>query len=142
MVEIIVYPDVLAAGTTFLRAQLDIRDDPFAQDVTVASYLPDTARTTPLVWMRRVGGFTTGRATDRARCDVHVYHDDEAQAHDLTQLVRGLLLAWPYLDGMVAKGATEFSGPGPVPDDLWPDAFRWYFTVEFTLRGHAAGVPS
>lgn len=141
MTEIIVYPDVLAAALTYLRAQFAIRDDLFAQDVTLRSYIPDD-RETPLVWMRRVGGFTTGRATDRARCDVHVYHDDEAQAHDLTQLTRGLLLAWPYIDGTVAKGAFEFSGPGPVEDPLWPDAFRWYFTVEFVLRGHAAGIPS
>jgi hypothetical protein len=142
MTEIIIYPDVLQHALEYLRDQFAIRDDSYADGVTVKSYIPDTGRTLPLIWMRRVGGFTTGRATDRARCDVHVYHEDEAQAHDLTQLTRGLLLAWPYIDGTVAKGAFEFSGPGPVPDDLWPDAARWYFTVEFVLRGHAAGVPS
>jgi len=142
VVEIIVYPDVLQAGLTFLRAQLAIRGDSFAQGVTAGSYIPDTGRTLPFVWMKRVGGFTTGRATDRARMDLHIYHEDEGQAHDLTQLVRGIMLAWPYLDSTVAKGSAEFSGPGPVADPLWPDASRWYFTVEIVLRGHAAGVPS
>jgi hypothetical protein len=142
MVEIIVYPDVLAEGLDYLRDQFAIRDDAFADGLTLGSYIPDTRPALPFIWLRRVGGFKTGRATDRARLDCHVYHQDEAQAHDLTQLTRGLILAWPYIDGTVAKGASEFSGPGPVPDDLWPEAARWYFTVEITLRGHAAGVPS
>jgi hypothetical protein len=142
MPQILVYPDVLAEALDFLRPQLEIRADSFADGVTLGSYIPDTLPALPFVWLRRVGGFKTGRATDRARLDVFVYHEDDAQAHDLTQLVRGLLLAWPDFDSTVAKGASEFSGPGPVQDELWPNAFRWYFTVEIVLRGHAAGVPS
>lgn len=142
MTQIIVYPDVLAESLTYLRAQLDIRADPFVTGYTAGSYIPDTGKATPYIWLRPVGGFRTGRATDRARLDIHVYHDTHEQSHDLTQLVRGLLLAWPEIDSTVAKGAAEFTGPGPVTDELWPGAVRWYFTVEITLRGHAAGVPS
>ena len=138
MAEIIVYPDVLAGALTFLRTQLALRSEPFTDGVTCGNYLPSPHPDLPFIWGRRTGGFQTGRATDRARCDWHVYHEDEAQAHDLTQLVRGLLLAWPFIDSSIAKGASEFSGPGPVQDDLWPDAVRFYFTVEFALRGSAA----
>lgn len=141
MAQILVYPDLLAEALDFLRPQLDARSDTFTAGVTLGSFIPDD-KPLPFVWLRRVGGFKTGRATDRARLDVHVYHYDEERSHDLTQLVRGLLLAWPEFDSTVAKGSSEFSGPGPVPDELWPDAVRWYFTVEVTLRGHAAGVPS
>ncbi len=138
MAQVIIYPDVLSAALTYLRTQFALRAEPYADGVTTGSYLPDPRPDLPFVWARRVGGFTTGRATDRARMDFHVYHEDEAQAHDLTQLVRGLVLAWPAIDSHVAKGAAEFSGPGPVPDPLWPEAFRFYFTTEFVLRGLVA----
>jgi hypothetical protein len=138
MPQVIVYPDVLDGALDFLRVQLALRAEPYAAGVTTGSYLPNPEPDLPFIWMRRVGGFTTGRATDRARLDVHVYHEDEAQTHDLTQLVRGLLLAWPEFDSSIAKGAREFSGPGPVPDDLWPAAVRFYFTVEIYLRGLVA----
>lgn len=138
MPQVLVYPDVLQAALTFLRAQLALRAEPYTDNVTTGSYLPDPRPDLPFIWSRRVGGFTTGRATDRARLDFHVYHEDEAQTHDLTQLVRGLLLAWPEFDSSVAKAVREFSGPGPVVDDLWPDAVRFYFTVEINLRGLVA----
>lgn len=141
MVEVIIYPDLLAAELDFLRDQLDQRDEDYAQNVGTGSYIPDV-KVLPFVWSRRVGGFTTGRATDRARMDFHVYHVDEYRAQALTQLVRGLLLAWPGIDSSICKGAAEFSGPGPVPDPLWPDASRFYFTIEFVLRGHAAAPPT
>jgi hypothetical protein len=138
VVQVIIYPDVLQAALTHLRAQFALRAEPYTDDVTTGSYLPSPRPDLPFVWGRRVGGFTTGRATDRARMDVHVYHEDEAQAHDLTQLTRGLLLAWPEIDSSVAKNVAEFSGPGPVVDPLWPEAFRFYFTVEIVLRGLVA----
>jgi hypothetical protein len=137
--QIILYPDVLQAALTFLRAKLALRAEAYVTGVTCGNYVPNADdRSLPFVWARRVGGFQTGRATDRARLDVHVYHEDEAQAHDLTQMVRGLLLAWPEFDSSTAKGVSEFSGPGPVPDPLWPDASRFYFTVEVNLRGTPA----
>jgi hypothetical protein len=135
MSEIIIYPDVLDAGMTFLRAQLALRAEGYVTGTTVGSYLPNPHPDLPFVWMRRVGGFTTGRAVDRARLDVHVYHENEYEAHQLTQMTRGILLAWPFLDSSVAKAASEFSGPGPVLDPLWPDAARFFFTVEINLRG-------
>lgn len=141
MAQIIVYPDVTAEALDFLRPQFAVRGDTFADDVTLGSFLPES-RPLPFIWIRPVGGFRTGRSTDKTRLDIHVYHYDDARAHDLTQLTRGLLLAWPEIDSTVCKGASEFSGPGPVHDDLWPAAARWYFTVEINLRGHAAGVPS
>lgn len=134
-VQILIYPDVLHAALTFLRSQLALRADSYVTGVTAGSFLPSPRPDLPFIWARRVGGFTTGRATDRARLDVHVYHEDEYRAHQLTQLVRGMLLAWPAIDSSVAKGADEFSGPGPVADPLWPEASRFYFTVEITLRG-------
>jgi hypothetical protein len=136
--EIIVYPDVLREALLFLRAQFALRAESYADDLTLGSQLPSPRPDLPFIWMRRVGGFTTGRATDRARLDVHVYHRDEFRAYQLTQLARGILLAWPFIDSTVCKGAFEFSGPGPVPDDMWPEAFRFYFTVEIVLRGSAA----
>lgn len=137
-VAYIVYPDVLQAGLAFLRARLALRADAYVTGVTCGSYLPSPHPVAPFVWMKRVGGFTTGRATDRARLDYHVYHRTEFESYELTQLVRGVLLAWPQIDSSICKGAAEFSGPGPVADPLWSEAFRFYGTVEVTLRGHAA----
>lgn len=138
MAEILIYPDVLQAGLTFLRTQLALRTEDYALGATAGSYLPSPKPALPFVWSRRVGGFTTGRATDRARMDFHVYHHNEYRANALTQLVRGIMLAWPYIDSTVCKGADEFSGPGPADDPLWPEAVRFYFTVEFALRASAA----
>lgn len=136
---VLVYPDAVQFALTFLRAELPkpkYAALPYAAGVTVGSRLPDQ-RTLPFVWCRRVGGFLSGSGIDKARLDLHVYHHDEKRAHDLTQLVRGLLIAMPGIDSTVFKGAREFTGPGPVPDDLWPAAFRFYFTVELTLRATA-----
>lgn len=129
---------MLQAGLAFLRTQFALRSESYTTGVTLGSHLPSPRPALPFIWMRRVGGFATGRATDRARMDVHVYHVSEYKANQLTQLTRGLLLAWPFIDSSVAKGASEFSGPGPVPDPLWPEATRFYFTVEINLRGSAA----
>lgn len=138
MAQVIIYPDVMQAAIFYLREQFALRLESYAAGVTVGHTIPTPRPELPFVWVRRVGGFTTGRATDRARMDVHVYHESEFKAHALTQLTRGLLLAWPEIDSSVAKGADEFSGPGPVVDPLWPEADRWFFTVEVVLRGLVA----
>ncbi len=125
------YPDAVGEALRFLRSR------PELAAVSVASRIPDTGRSLPFVWCRRVGGFLTGRNIEGARIDLHVYHRSEKQAHDLTQTVRSLLIAWPLYDSTYVKAAREFSGPGPVPDPLWPEASRFYFTVELTLRGYS-----
>ncbi|WP_326806645.1 hypothetical protein OHB04_02315 [Streptomyces sp. NBC_01775] len=85
---LVVFPDVEAAVTGYLRQQLDI-------GVTVGTEWPeDLAENLPVVAVSRGGGATYARLVlDEPTLDIDVLATDKAAAHDLAQQVRGHIFA-------------------------------------------------
>lgn len=85
---LVVFPDVEAAVTAYLRGLLD-------PDTTVGTEWPESlAENLPVVAVSRGGGATYTRLVlDDVTLDIDVLADDKATAHDLAQQVRGLLFA-------------------------------------------------
>lgn len=133
-VPLVVYGDPLLETLTFLRARLPARTESYVQGITMGMRIPERGKTLPYLLVRRVGGFLSGSGIDKARIDLHCYHDGEFRAQQLAQIVRGLVMQMPSTRTVAVYGAREFSGPGPAPDPFWPEATRYYFTVELTMR--------
>lgn len=137
--QLILYPDAEQTVVKYLRAQLGVRAESYAQKVSVGTRMP-TAVPGRYVLIRRAGGTNVGVVVDAPRLDVMVWHDDDFQRVALAQLARGILLATV---GQVANGVpvyrvTEFVGPINMPDPANEDRTVTMFTVEMRLRGAAA----
>lgn len=85
---LVVFPDVEAAVTGYLRQQLDL-------GVTVGTEWPeDLAQHLPVVAVSRGGGATYTRLVlDEPTLDIDVLAANKAAAHDLAQQVRGHIFA-------------------------------------------------
>lgn len=132
--EVIVFPDATALVISYLRAELSARGD----SADVGSRIPHP-NTTDLVRVFRTGGTSTLHVTDQAQLTIETYADRAERAHDLAQLVRGLLHALPgtVQFGVAFYGVVEFSGPQEFPDPV-SNKPRVTFTVQISVRGAAA----
>lgn len=124
----VVFPDVELWATTWLRAALTGRAEPYTQGVLVGVVLPTTRRPR-MVMVRRDGGPRLDVAREAARLGVNVWGATEQEASDLARLVAALLWAAP--DGNPVCKATQLAGPSPVADSQ-P---RRYMTFELVVRG-------
>lgn len=131
---VIVFPDAEQISIDYLRAELDAR----LNDTHVGNRIPDP-RPAALVQCRRLGGPRRNLVADNPQIGVECWADTEAEAHDLAQLCRGLLLAMPghTVDGVAVYRVDEFAGPVNLPDPLSTQP-RYTFTVQISLRGAAA----
>lgn len=133
MPEVIVFPDVEDALVTYLTAELAARGDTASVHVRVPNPRPDR-----FVRVPRVGGARANLVTDNATIGVECWAVRGKQAHDLAQMVRGLIFA---LKGQTAAGVrfynvTEFAGPAELPDPT-SNQSRYVFTVAVEARGAA-----
>lgn len=133
MPEVIIYPDVALTVVTYLRAELADRAD----TATVGTRIPDV-RPDRMVRVERVGGVRTNLITDSALVTVESWAASEADAAELGQLVRALILAAEGTTqaGVVIYKVTEVGGLQHLPD---PDTEheRYSFTTQIGLRGTA-----
>lgn len=128
--ELILFPDVEAWLTAHLRDGLAARTEAYCADVHVGIDEPNP-RPARSVVVRRVGGFRLDRVRELARMGVNVWAATEADAADLTSMVRALVAACP--DGLPVVKAAEQSA-NDVPD---AQPHR-YVVVDLTVRGSAA----
>lgn len=123
----VVFPDIELWATTWLRAALLERAEPYAQNVLVGVVLPTTRRDR-MVMVRRDGGARLDVARDAPRMGVNVWGRTEQEASDLARLVAALL--WSAPDGDPVCKATQMSGPSPVTD-VQPRRFMSYEFVTY-----------
>jgi hypothetical protein len=132
--EVIVFPDTEALLVDHLKAELGARG---RADVVVAVTMP-AHRPTRCVLVPRVGGARRGLVVDAATIGVECWGASETDAHDLAQLVRGLLAALPgrLLDGTPVYRVEELGGPTNLPDPVSGQA-RYTLTAAVHVRGRA-----
>jgi hypothetical protein len=133
MTEVIVFPDIELLVIDYLRSELADRDIV----ARVLSRIP-APETGTVVRVFRTGGISTLRVTDSAQMTFEVYADRTETAHDVAQLVRGLVhaLTGTTQSGVAFYGVIEFTGPQEFPDPL-TDRPRWTFTTQVSVRGTA-----
>lgn len=135
--EIITFPDLEAAVVDYLTGELAA----FGDDATVDNTVPNP-RPARLVRVNRTGGARTGLVLEDAQLTVDCWDVRADLAHDLAQLVRGLLAAMPgRYPQTVTYRVHELGGPNnqPDPDTASP---RYTLTVLITTRGTAIAEPS
>lgn len=125
---VVIFPDTELLVTTFLRAALTTRAEPYAAGVKVGVTVPNP-RPVRFVQIRRDGGPRLDVVREAARIGVNVWAATEQDASDLARLARALL--WSAPDGSPICKVIELMGPSPVADD----SPRRYMTFELTIRG-------
>lgn len=126
---LVIFDDVEMLVTTYVRAALALRVEPYTTGVKVGVTVPNP-RPTRLVTVRRDGGPRLDVVRESARIGVNVWAGTEQDASDLARLVRALLWAMP--DGKPVTKVTELSGPSPVAED---SGARRYLTFELLVKG-------
>lgn len=133
----ILFGDARAAVIARLSAALATRTESYAVGVHVAGRLPNPAPT-PFVYVVSDGvpGNVGHEVQQLVTVRVSVWAATDADAHDLAQLCRALLVADP-VPGLAA--CRPLTGPFPTvdPDSGHPLA---YFTVQAVVQG--ARVPA
>jgi len=124
------FPDVELWATTYLRAALAARPEPYAAGVKVGVAVPAT-RSDRMVQVRRDGGPRLDATREAARLGVNVWGKTEQEVTDLARLVRALLGGGA--DGAPVCRVHELSGPSPVADESGQP--RRFMTFELVVRG-------
>ena len=137
MAEVIVFPDCTALVIGYLRTELAAR----FPTATVGSRIP-SPNPGDFVRIFRTGGVQQLLVTDQVQLTVEAYADqdgDDERAHDLAQIVRGLLHALPgtMQSGVPFYGVTELSGPQNLPDPV-TNKPRFTQSLHVSVRGAAA----
>ena len=133
MPELVIFPDAEAWVCSYLGAQLQARTEPYTADVYVSNEVP-SKRQGRMVIVRRDGGARLDVAREIARMGIRVFAPSDAEASDLTQMVRALLAA-SVGQGPVRR-YVEIAGPSRLLEES-RHPLR-YFTAELTIRGSAA----
>lgn len=128
MRDVVTFRDATAAILTFLRDQLDV---PTAGAVPTDRKIGDG----PLLVGRRVGG-VSDLVVDHATEIVEAWHDTDAEAHDLAQDARALLLAlWgDVIGGVLVYRVAELAGPA-ADQDPYQRSPRYTATYVVDTRG-------
>lgn len=134
MPEVIVFPDVEDLLVTYLSTELAARGDTATVHTVVPADRPDR-----FVLVPRVGGTRANLVVDNATIGIEAWASTDQQAHDLCQLVRGLVHALPgrVVDGVTFYRTGEFAGPTNLPDPVSRQS-RCIFTPTVSCRGTAA----
>lgn len=135
MTEVIVFPDAAKLAIDYLRAQLVARGE---TTVKVGSRIP-SPNDHDLIRVFRTGGPSSFFVIDQAQLTVEAYGPNDARAHDLAQLARGLLhaMAGTTQSGVAIYTVNEFSGPQELPDPV-TNKPRYTFSIQVSVRGAAA----
>ncbi|HEX5541112.1 MAG TPA: hypothetical protein VFX60_06050 [Micromonospora sp.] len=134
MPDIVVFPDVEALVSAWLRARLVER----GQNVPVSNRIPNP-RPAKFVTIQRHGGITATVVTDSPQVGIECWAPSDGDAHDLAQLCRALLNSLPgqILDGHTVYRVDEFAGPANLPDPVSAQP-RYVLTLQIHIRGKAA----
>jgi hypothetical protein len=136
--EVILFPDATAVVIDLLAAAFDERDETAPVEPRVPNPRPDR-----FVVVRRTGGTSRAVVIDDPQITVEAWGTDDADAHDLAQLCRGLLHAaeGTVVDTVAVYRVAEVSGPGNLPDPESNHA-RYSQTFLAAMRGTAEPIGS
>lgn len=132
MIEVITFPDVEAVAQDYLRGELTAAGD----SAQVVTEIPKS-RPARMVKLIRTGGARVNLVLEDAQLTVECWDTRRDGAHDLAQIVRGLLWAMPdRYPAVTTYRVQELGGIAELPD---PDTAnpRYTFTVIITIRGSA-----
>jgi hypothetical protein len=128
--ELITFPDVESAAIDYLIGVLDTVGD----TAWVGNFIPKP-RPTRMVKVIRTGGPRLSLVLEQAQITYECWDELAQDAHDLAQMVRGLLWVMPdrYTTVTTYK-VVDLGGPANLPD---PDTAlpRYTGTVLITTRG-------
>jgi len=132
--QVIVFPDVEDLVRAHLAAELPNHGQAASVYVTIPNPRPDRFVTVP-----RVGGPTRNVVVDMPTLSVSSWGATPKQAHDLAQVVRGLINALPgqVLDGYPVYRVSEMTGPANLPDSVSGQP-RYLQAFSVCIRGQAA----
>jgi|SRR5690625_1849651 len=132
--DVVIFPDIEQLLVNHLSVALPQR----GYNITVHTQIPGT-RPESFVTVPRVGGPRRNQVVDSATISVDSWAIRPKPAHDLAQMVRGLIGALPgqMLDGYPIYRVTEFTGPGNMPDPRSQHA-RYTQAFSILVRGYAA----
>jgi hypothetical protein len=136
--EVILFPDVSALYADYLTDELADRGHTWPVGTTIPNPRPAT-----FVRLLRTGGIRRNIVVDETQLTVETWAEREEEAHDMSQLVRGIIYA---TRGLVIAGETiynigDITGPGSLPSGLVfrQDALsaqaRFSFTLLIAVRG-------
>lgn len=130
---LVLFGDVEQLLVEHLREALAASEASYAVGAVVGTVVPDP-RPPVFVLVRRVGGASPRFGLDRPLIDLQDWHLTDVDAHDLMQLLRGLVQQARGRGGI--RSVRENAGPNPVPDD--DGSPRYVSTLEITLKGATA----
>jgi hypothetical protein len=113
-IRAVAFPDVELWATTYLRAALSVRPEPYTANVYVNNVVP-AQRHDRMCIVRRDGGPRLDAVREAARLNVRVWAQTEQDATDLARIVSALLWAAP--DGDPVLRVEQPTGPTPVADE-------------------------
>lgn len=123
----IVFPDAVATVLDHLAATLP----GYGTVVETYKNIP-TTRPTRFVRALRTGGPKHNLVTDAAQVTLECWADTDVAAHDLAQIVRGVVNAMPYNAGCYR--VDELGGPADLPDPA-SNQSRCTWSILIYLRG-------
>jgi len=127
---VVVQPDVELWATSWLRAALAERGEPYAAGVYVGTRVPPERRDR-MVLVRRDGGVRPDLVREVSRLAVRTWATTEQDANDLSRLVGALL--WSAPTGDPVLHVAQPTGSTPVADPSG-QPLR-YQVIEVTTRG-------
>lgn len=133
--ERILFPDAAAAVIGALNAQLPALG---FTSIPVRSRVP-ASRPARFVLVFRTGGPRANIVTDGAQLTFEAWAANDADAHDLAQAVRAVVIGLEdtLTGGVGIYGITELSGPTNLPDPESQQS-RYTFSTIVNVRGVAA----
>lgn len=131
MSEVITFPDIESLLVEYLTEQLPL----YGETATVHTQIP-SPRPDEFVTVPRVGGPRRNIVVDTPTISADSWHIRPKAAHDLAQVVRGLVHAaeGQVLGGFQVYRVREFTGPGNLPDGVSAHA-RYTQAFSILIRG-------
>lgn len=130
----VLFPNAADAVATYLTGALDQYRDLGYVDGVVVDTIDQKPRPQVFVHLERVGGVRTLPSVDQPRIEVQVWHQTDAEAHDLGQLVRALVHQMQGTVGdVVVTRVIDVAGlfRSPDPQNNRP---RYRFAVEIGMH--------
>lgn len=133
---IVLFPDIRTALIDRIKSEAAHFGYP---SLEVQAKIPDD-RPATFVTVYRTGGPTANVVTDTAQLTIECWAPTDVAAHDLAQIVRGIVNACrgQRFGGVQIYTVTELAGPQDLPDPLSAHTARWTWSVLIGVRGNVA----
>lgn len=131
---LVVFPNATEVVVDYLTTEIrSYRAERYTDGVLISSRSMKP-KPSVFVYVERVGGVRTLISVDQPRLEFQVWHQTDEEAHDLAQLLRGLVHRMPGKQGdHTVTRVVDVAGPYRSPD-LETNRPRYRFTVELGIH--------